>query len=63
MTAGRLILDDGEPTHHRRGEGPPAVPLHGGSSPVAGPRAHHEDPRCLLDRFDRALPRLLSASR
>ncbi len=28
MTAGRLILDDGELTCHGRGDGPPVVPRH-----------------------------------
>ena len=59
MTAGRLILDDGESTHHRRGDGSPVVLPHAGGRGGAAHPVGLDRP----DGFDRALPRFPSASR
>jgi hypothetical protein len=69
MTAGRLILDDGELTCHRPGGGSPVVLRHAGGA--GGARwNHHFDlldglglDRVRPDEFDRVLSRFLSASR
>ncbi|ONI85049.1 hypothetical protein ALI22I_31920 [Saccharothrix sp. ALI-22-I] len=70
MTAGRLMLDDGESGCERRGDGPPVVPPHGGglSGVTWDGQLGIEGAGHLVDldrpaEFDRALLRFLRAAR